>query len=89
MTGGEWHTQGMPKEKEKGDYLCTIFDDSAMENIVISCWWGDRRGVYGFWYEAEDIKDYVIAWMKYPAAYDKTHNPILSKGKDAWVSQHL
>jgi len=85
----EWETKGMPKEK--GDYLCTIFDDSATENIVVSCRWDDVpvNTPCRFIWKGQDITNYVIAWMKYPAAYDETHNPILSKGKDAWVSQHM
>lgn len=85
----EWETEEMPKEK--GDYLVTVYDDSAGENIVLHCIWEDlpvdteKR----FWLKREDITDYVIAWMKFPEAYDKTHNPILSDADDAWVSQHM
>ena len=85
----EWETVEMPKEK--GDYLVTVYDDSASENIVLHCRWEDlpvdteKR----FWLKGEDITDYVIAWMKFPEAYDKTHNPILSDTEDAWVSQHM
>ena len=85
----EWETVEMPKEK--GDYLVTVYDDSVGENIVLHCRWDDLPvGTEPrFWYGKEDITDYVIAWVKYPAAYDKTHNPILSDSEDAWVSQHM
>lgn len=84
----EWQTKEMPKVK--GDYLVTIFDDNAMENIVINCRWDDIpvSTPCRFYRDNEDITDYVIAWEKFPEPYDKTHNPINRTDPYAWVSQH-
>ena len=84
-----WTTEGMPKEN--GDYLVTVYDDSAGENIVLHCRWDELPvGTEPrFRCKGEDVTDYVIAWMKFPEAYAKTHNPILSDADDAWTSQHM
>ena len=94
MSKMRWVAEGMPKKC--GNYLCTVFDDSTMENYVITCEWQRRpffkpprfycteKYMYG-----KDVTDYVIAWMEFPYAYDKTRNPILSDEEDAWVAQHL
>ena len=90
----DWHIKEMPKEK--GDYLCTVFGNSEMENFIVPCVWQNRP--YSreprFYctsecWKDEDITNYVIAWIKVPSAYNKTYNPILRKDEDAWVSQHL
>lgn len=84
-----WTTTEMPKEN--GDYIVTIYDDYAGENINLHCRWDNLFGSKEskFIWEGKDITLYVIAWMKFPEPYDETHNPILCSAEDAWISQHM
>ena len=81
----EWTAEQFPNET--GDYLATIYSDAGWGNFVIACRWDNEH--HEFVWNETVITDYVIAWMKFPEAYDETHNPINSTDEFAWVSQHL
>lgn len=85
----DWVTDHFPEKT--GDYLVTLFSDSIMENYVIPCRYEQRPNPnpHRFYDGDRDISEYVIAWIKFPEPYDKTHDAILSEEEDSWDAHHL
>ena len=65
----EWTTGEYPQKP--CECLCTIYDDSAMENIVVPCTFICKpyQGRTGFLHGDELLTNEVIAWMEFPKPF--------------------